>query len=106
MSRRDISGGIGFLTSEAEAGLGPRGVALPGPPLGLMSEVVLEAVEAVAAELEAAGIAGGEEDEMDLLNCRPPEVVTAATEATAEATAAAFFIFCFSRNLRIISPVK
>lgn len=41
-----------------------------------------------------------------LSNWRPPEVVTAATEATAEATAAAFFIFCFSLNLRIISPLK
>ena len=41
-----------------------------------------------------------------LSNCRPPDVVTAATEATAEATAAAFFIFCFSLNLRIISPLK
>ena len=39
-------------------------------------------------------------------NWRPPLVVTAATDATAEATAAAFFIFCFSRNLRIISPLK
>ena len=39
-------------------------------------------------------------------NCRPPLVVTAATEATAEATAAAFFIFCFSRNRRIISPLR
>ena len=41
-----------------------------------------------------------------LSNWRPPDVVTAATEATAEATAAAFFIFCFSLNLRIISPLK
>lgn len=39
-------------------------------------------------------------------NCRPPDVVTAATLATTEATAAAFFIFCFSRSLRIISPLR
>lgn len=54
---------------------------------------------AVATEFVGGDICG-------LSNCRPPDVVTAATEATALATSAAFFIFCFSLNLRIISPLK
>ena len=108
MSREDIRGG-GFFSSRGLVGGGKLTSGITGgflkanlykelPQANLSQSYGLVVVG--AAPLVAGTAWTG------VSNCRPPEVVTAATEATAEATAAAFFIFCFSRNLRIISPLR